>query len=93
VADCTDIGERELDGEDGVEVIVNNRCTLPVSCTVEWTLVCAPRSKKRRARHRGKQQFTVASGSAGNARASAQRCGDDSWELSGITWACAVSQE
>src|SRR5690242_21419102 len=87
VSECTAFDENEK-GEDVLELTVHNSCSMPVDCTLSWTVVCAPRSAKRRAAHPSATKFSLDSATSQSADASAAVCGDDSWTIQDVSWSC-----
>lgn len=87
LASCTTFDQVEK-SEDTLQLTVSNSCTIPVSCSVSWRVVCAPTSKKRRAVHPTKRTFSLDSASSQTADASAAVCGDDAWQIDSIQWSC-----
>ena len=87
VSDCTAFDEAEK-GDDTLQLTVHNSCAIPVDCTLSWTVVCAPRSSKRRAAHGSSTKFSLDSAATQSTDASAAVCGDDSWTIQDVTWSC-----
>ncbi len=92
VAECATFDQTDK-GDDGVALSVRNSCAVPVSCTMSWTLVCAPESKKRKSLHKEAASFTLADGAAESRDASPAVCGADSWSLENIQWSCAPTRD
>jgi hypothetical protein len=92
LATCTSLDENDK-GEDQVELAIHNSCSVPIDCTISWRVVCAPKSAKRRAVHAGSSKLQIHEGATGAADASAAVCGDDSWTIEGIEWACQPNND
>jgi hypothetical protein len=92
IAECTAFDQVDREAEDGVDFSVHNSCGAPLACSIQWTVTCAPESKKRRSRKVESQSFGLESSTGITLTASAARCGNDSWSLSGISWNCAPRQ-
>lgn len=95
VAECTSFEQRDREAGDGVDLTVTNACGIAVSCSVEWTLTCAPESKKHRVRTRSRQVFALeGSGTpAQTVPATAASCGDAGWQLTNIVWQCTPKRD
>jgi hypothetical protein len=91
IAECTSFEQRDRDAEDGVDLFVNNGCTVPVACSMQWTVTCAPESKKRRSRKSESHDFALDASNGITLTASTARCGDDGWSIDSISWSCAPS--
>lgn len=92
VRDCVDFTEREH-GDDAVELTTENRCAVPVACTIEWRVVCAPDARARRSVHAGSEKLSLAEGARQSVLASAAVCGADSFTIDDITWGCKPSKD
>jgi hypothetical protein len=92
LSDCTAFDQAEK-GEDGMEMTIHNKCTIPVDCTLSWRVVCAPKSKARRSVHPGSAKFAVTEGAAQSTAATAAVCGDDSWEIGDVQWTCQPAKD
>jgi hypothetical protein len=92
LADCTSFTQKEK-GEDAFEMSVHNSCKAQVDCALSWKVVCAPESKKRRAVHPSKLEFTLLEGTEQTAEASAAVCGDESWTIESVVWGCEPSKD
>jgi hypothetical protein len=93
VAECTSFDQHDREDEEGVDFSVNNSCSMPVSCSMRWTVTCAPESKKRRSRKSDSQSFALDASNGITLTASTARCGDDGWSVGDISWACSPSQD
>lgn len=88
LATCTSFEQTDKD-DDTVEFAVTSTCDIPVDCTVSWKLVCAPKSKTRRAEHPASKIFAkMGSSTTSKVDASAGECGADAWEIDQVTWSC-----
>jgi hypothetical protein len=92
LADCTAFDQQEK-GEDAVEFTIRNACTIPVDCQIEWRVVCAPSSKKRRSVHASTSKLALALGTTHTAEASASVCGDDAWTIDSVNWSCEPNKD
>jgi hypothetical protein len=88
VAECATFDQADK-GDDGVALTVRNSCSMPVACSMSWTLVCAPESKKRKALHKEAANFTLPDGGSESRDASPATCGADGWSIENIQWSCA----
>jgi hypothetical protein len=93
ISECTSFDQRDRDTEDGVDFTINNSCTVPVACSMRWTVTCAPQSKKRRSRKSDSHAFQLAADAGIKLTASAERCGDDGWSVDDISWSCNPSED
>jgi hypothetical protein len=87
LSSCTTFDQNDQ-GDDRVELTVHNQCTVPLTCSISWRLVCAPASHKRRSVHPSTSQLALSEGATGSAVASAAACGDDGWSIESIEWSC-----
>ena len=87
VTECTSY-EQADSGEDKVELTLHNSCTVPLSCSLSWRVVCAPNSAKRRSTHAGATKLALVEGQTASTLASASECGDDGWSIDNIQWSC-----
>jgi hypothetical protein len=92
IANCTSF-DQHAKSELSLELTVQNKCTMPIDCTVSWRLVCAPGSKKRRKVTPSSISFTLATETAQSTEANATECGDDSWEIQAVSWRCQPNKE
>jgi hypothetical protein len=90
--DCTSFEQADK-GADQVEMTLTNRCTLPVSCSISWRVVCAPQSRKRRSVHPTTSKLALVEGATQSTTASASQCGDDGWSIDHIDWSCKPDEE
>lgn len=78
----------QLDREDdGVDLVVANRCEVKLSCSVSWTLVCAPDTAAA-ARSQHASAFALEVGRDQSTLASPAVCGNDGWVIDDVTWSC-----
>ena len=87
IADCTSFSQRDLEEDGGVDFTIDNKCEVKVSCGIKWTLTCAPGSKRAK-KSREQVVMDIESGMSDGTTASAEACGYDGWEISGVTWSC-----
>lgn len=93
ISECTSFDQRDREEEDGVDFMVTNSCSVPVACSMRWTVTCAPESKKRRSRKSDSHAFSLDASNGITLTASTARCGDDGWSIDDISWSCAPSQD
>ncbi|MBP8811849.1 MAG: hypothetical protein KBG48_23970 [Kofleriaceae bacterium] len=86
IAACTNFDQVDR-VDDGVDLLIGNQCELEVSCSVSWTVTCAPDSKRKR-RHQGGKAFRLAIAQVESTNASAAMCGNDGWVIDDVVWAC-----
>jgi hypothetical protein len=60
---------------------------------VQWRVVCAPASKKRRAEHPSSQKLALVEGTTSSVEASAAICGDDAFTIDSIEWSCQPNKD
>ena len=86
VAACTSFDQ--LDREDeSVDLVIGSSCEVAVACSVSWTLVCAPGSKKARKTQHG-EAFVLNATQSQSTNASAGVCGNDGWVIDDVLWSC-----
>lgn len=90
--DCTSFDQVDKD-DDTVQFTVNNTCTIPVDCRIEWRVVCAPQSKKRRSVHPSSVKLALQDNSSLSAEATAASCGDDAWTIDRVSWSCTPNDD
>jgi hypothetical protein len=74
--------------DDGIAIVVANACGIPLTCSLKWTVVCAPDSAKRKVKHNSRLAFVVEDGKQEEHTASPAICKSDSWSIEGISWSC-----
>ncbi len=92
IADCTTF-DQTAKNEDTTVFTLANACTIPLDCKIDWEVICAPGSKKRRAVHPSTLKLTLDNGSQQTTEASAAICGDDAWTLGAVEWSCEPSKD
>jgi hypothetical protein len=93
VDECTSFDQQDRDDDDGVDFTIHNSCSMPVACSIRWTLTCAPESKKRRSRKTDSHAFQLDAANGITLAASTAKCGDDGWSIDDISWACAPARD
>jgi hypothetical protein len=93
VDDCTSFDQKDRDDEEGVDFSIQNSCSMPVACSLQWTVTCAPESKKRKSRKRDSHSFQLDASNGITLTASTARCGDDGWQVDDISWSCAPARD
>ena len=88
ISECTSFDQKDRDDEDGVDMTIQNSCSVAVACHIKWDLTCAPESKKHRSRKTESHAFALDSTNGITLTASSARCGDDSWAIDEISWSC-----
>lgn len=73
--------------DDGVDLVVANRCDVKLSCSVSWTLTCAPETPKVSRSQHG-TAFDLELGADQSTLASPSACGNDGWVLDDVIWSC-----
>jgi hypothetical protein len=92
VGDCAAFDQASK-GEDAMSFTIKNACTMPLDCTIEWRVVCAPASKKRRAVHPTSAKLALVDGTSQTREASAAVCGDDDWTIDNVGWSCEPNKD
>ncbi len=92
LGDCPTFDQTDK-GEDAVELKVSSSFSIPVDCTVQWKVICAPNSKKRRSVHADAAKLSLKENGAATKDVSAAVCGDDAFSIEGIEWSCAPNNE
>jgi hypothetical protein len=92
VGDCAAFDQASK-GEDAMAFTIKNACTMPLDCTIEWRVVCAPASKKRRAVHPTSAKLALVDGTSQTREASAAMCGDDDWTIDDVGWSCEPNKD
>jgi hypothetical protein len=92
LADCTAF-DQVSKGEDAVQFTIKNTCTIPLDCKIEWRVVCAPESKKRRSVHPSTSKLALVDGTSQSAEATASMCGDDAWTIDAVAWSCEPNKD
>jgi hypothetical protein len=78
----------QVDREDeAVDLVIDNRCDAKLSCSVSWTLLCAPGTRKAQRFQRG-AQFPLDRLASQATTASATECGNDGWVIDDVVWQC-----
>jgi hypothetical protein len=86
VSVCAHFDQIDKD-DDGVELVVANRCEIKLACSVSWTLTCAPDTPKA-SRSQHASAFPLEVGNDQSTLASPSDCGNDGWVLDVVTWSC-----
>jgi len=93
LATCTSFDQTDKD-DDTVTFSIKSSCEIPIDCTVQWRLVCAPTSKSRRAEHAKLVTFTaMGQSSSQSTDAGGGECGADSWEIDQVSWSCTPNKD
>jgi|GEM_PF-1830857 len=86
VAACTTFDQLDRD-DDSVDLVIGSTCEVAVSCSVSWSLICAPGSKKAHKTQHG-QAFSLTATQSQSTNASAGTCGNDGWTIDDVVWSC-----
>jgi hypothetical protein len=92
VGDCAAF-DQVSKGDDEMAFTIKNACSMPLDCTIEWRVVCAPASKKRRAVHPTSAKLALVDGTSQTREASAAVCGDDDWTIDSVGWSCEPNKD
>jgi hypothetical protein len=85
---CVRYSQKMDSARTGVVMQLRNRCRFPVTCTLEWKLVCAGNSAGVES-----ASLELARGKADSVHASAAGCGDGDWEVADVRWTCDPVRE
>ena len=91
VAACATFAQVEH-GDDGVDLSIDNRCGVALSCHLRWALTCAPDTRHRR-RSRASLQVAIASATSETRTASAAECGGEGWVIDDVVWGCSPARD
>lgn len=86
VSACTHFDQVDKE-DDGVDLVVANRCDIKLSCSVSWTLTCAPDTPQASRSQHG-SAFELDTGADQSTLASPATCGHTGWVLDDVTWSC-----
>lgn len=86
ISTCTTFDQVDR-ADDSVDLLIGNQCELEVSCSVSWTVTCAP-DRKHKSRHQGGRAFTLGIAQVETSNASAAACGNDGWVIDDVVWSC-----
>lgn len=85
---CVRYSQKMDRARTGVLMQLRNRCRFPVTCTLEWKLVCAGSSASVES-----ASLDLARGEAESVHASAAGCGEGDWEVADVRWTCDPVRE
>jgi hypothetical protein len=91
ISDCTAFDQVDK-GEDSVQFTIHNTCSVGLSCTINWRVVCTTR-KKARTVHPGTIKLALVDTTMQSAEASASICGNDSWSIDQVQWTCEPNKD
>ena len=91
IASCTTFDQRDRD-DDGVDLVVANRCDVRLACSVSWSLTCRPATGRSRKSQHG-QAFSLVTDSTESTAATPEACGNDGWEIDDVAWSCQPDPE
>jgi hypothetical protein len=91
VATCTSFDQVDRE-DDGMDVVVENRCSIRVACSVSWSWPCRPAAGRSRRTQHG-QAFTLVTDATETTSISPSACGNDGWEIDDVLWACQPDPE
>lgn len=86
IAACTSFDQVDK-ADETVELVISNACDVAVSCSVSWTVTCAPDSKRKQRHHNG-AAFALQTAQSQASVASAEVCGNDGWVIDDVVWQC-----
>lgn len=86
VAECTTFEQVDRE-DDSFDLVIASTCEVPVACSVSWTLVCSPGTRKSRRSQHG-EAFTLTAAQSQTTNASAGTCGNDGWVIDDVIWSC-----
>jgi len=92
LAACATFTQKDA-SDTTVDFTVDNACTVAVTCTVSWSVTCAPDAPKKRSKKYEGATFTLDAAQLRTTTASADRCGDDGWAIEDVTWTCAPAKD
>jgi hypothetical protein len=78
--------------DDGVDLVVANRCEVKLTCSVSWRLTCAPDTRKATRTQRA-SAFELDLNSDQSTLASPGECGNDGWMIDDVVWSCQPQPE
>jgi hypothetical protein len=81
-ARCIRYGQQMEPKQTGVMLRLRNGCGFPVSCRLQWKLVCAGNPAGDES-----ASLELDRGEAGSVRASADAC-DGDWRVADVRWSC-----
>ena len=86
IAACTSFDQIDK-ADESVELVIGNSCDVAVSCSVSWTVTCAPDTKRKHRHHNG-AAFALETSQSQASVASADVCGNDGWVIDDVVWQC-----
>ncbi len=87
VSVCAHFDQVDRDEEDGVDLVVANRCDVRLACSVSWTLTCEPDTRKA-SRFQRAAAFGLDVGSEQRTLAGTGDCGHHGWVIDDVSWSC-----
>ncbi len=85
---CPAFSQQNSDGGREIEFRIDNKCAMPLKCTLSWDVTCEGAAPVR---HEESAEMAGAEGRT--FRASAAVCGDAGWRISPATWNCRLKIE
>ncbi|HVV88577.1 MAG TPA: hypothetical protein VHE35_36285 [Kofleriaceae bacterium] len=92
IASCTSFDQLDRDTDDGVDLVVSNRCDVRLACSVSWSLTCRPAEGKSRRSQHG-EAFSLATDATQSTAATIDACGNDGWQIDDVSWSCQPDPE
>jgi hypothetical protein len=84
-ADCVEASQLEDASRDDTLILkLDNGCSVPVSCTISWTVRC-----KNGEAHPSSRAANIAAGASQSLEASASVCSEAGWRITPPKWSCS----
>ncbi len=91
IAACTSFDQIDRE-DDGVDLVVSNRCEIKLACSVSWSLTCRPAVGKSTKSQHG-EAFALSTDAVETTSATPTACGNDGWVIDNVTWSCQPGPE
>ena len=91
IAACTSFDQVDRE-DDGVDLVVANRCEIKLACSVSWSLTCRPAVGKSKKSQHG-EAFALSTDAVQTTSATPTACGNDGWVIDDVTWSCQPDPE
>jgi len=91
IAACTSFDQIDRE-DDGVDLVVANRCEIKLACSVSWSLTCRPAVGKSRKSQHG-EAFALSTDAVETTSATPSACGNDGWVIDDVAWSCQPDPE
>lgn len=84
-AECVEASQTESASRDDTLVIkLDNECSVPVSCSISWTVYC-----KNGDAHPYSRAANIPAGASQSVEASASVCSEAGWRITSPKWSCS----